>query len=49
VTFKAASNGTATLSGRAPRADRGKTYVLKITATNGVGAAIHQTFRLKIS
>lgn len=49
VTFKAGSNGTATLTGNPPRADRGKTYVLKITASNGVGGAIHQTFHLKIS
>jgi large repetitive protein len=49
VTFKAGSNGTATLTGEAPRADQGKTYVLKISASNGVVGTVHQTFRLKIS
>jgi len=47
--FRARSNGTAVLVGRAPRADRGKTFLITITASNGVGGAVHQTFRLKVS
>jgi YVTN family beta-propeller protein len=49
IRFRARSNGTAVLAGRATRADRGKTFVLTITARNGVGGAVHQIFRLKIS
>jgi hypothetical protein len=48
VTFKAGPGGTAVLAGRPPRADRGKTYVITVTARNGVGAAVRQTFRLTI-
>jgi large repetitive protein len=47
--FTARTNGTALLAGRPARADRGKTYVITVIARNGVGAAVHQTFRLKVS
>jgi YVTN family beta-propeller protein len=47
--FRARGNGTAVLAGRAPRADRGKTFRITITASNGVGGAVHQIFRLKVS
>jgi DNA-binding beta-propeller fold protein YncE len=49
IRFKDAGKGTAQLTGRASRADRGKTYVLTITARNGVGRAVRETFRLKVS
>jgi YVTN family beta-propeller protein len=49
ITFKAGPGGTAVVSGRAPRADRGKTYVITISASNGIGAVVHQTFHLKIT
>jgi hypothetical protein len=49
VRFRARSNGTAVLAGRAIRADRGKTFLITITASNGVGAPVHETFRLKVS
>jgi large repetitive protein len=49
IRFRARSNGTAVLAGRATRADRGKTFVLTITARNGVGTAVHERFRLKVS
>ena len=49
ITFSAAGKGTAKLTGRARRADRGKTYVITITASNGVGAAVRETFHLKVT
>jgi YVTN family beta-propeller protein len=49
ITFKAGAGGTAVISGRPPRADRGKTYVITVSARNGVGATVHQTFHLKIT
>ena len=49
VRFRTLDNGRGVLVGRAIRADRGKTYVITITARNGVGAAVHETFRLKVS
>ena len=49
VRFRARDNGTAVLAGRAIRADRGKTYVITVIARNGVGPAVHQTFRLRVS
>ncbi len=49
VRFSARDNGTALLAGRATRAARGKTYVITVIARNGVGAAVRETFRLKIS
>jgi hypothetical protein len=49
VRFKRQSGGTALLEGRASRADRGKTYVITVIARNGVGAAVRETFRLKVS
>jgi large repetitive protein len=49
IRFRATANGTAELSGRAARADRGKTYVITVVARNGVGAAVRETFRLKVT
>jgi DNA-binding beta-propeller fold protein YncE len=49
VRFRARADGTAVLAGRATKADRGKTFRITITASNSVGAAAHQIFRLKIS
>jgi hypothetical protein len=49
IRFRRARNGTALLEGEASRSDRGKTYVITVTARNGVGRAVHQTFRLKVS
>jgi len=49
VRFRARDNGTAVLAGRAPRADRGKTFRITITASNGIGTPVHEIFRLKIS
>jgi DNA-binding beta-propeller fold protein YncE len=49
VRFERRSGGTALLEGRASRADRGKTYVITVIARNGVGAAVRETFRLKVS
>jgi DNA-binding beta-propeller fold protein YncE len=49
VRFRARSNGTAVLAGRAGKADRGKTFVITITARNGVGGPVHEIFRLKVS
>jgi large repetitive protein len=49
VRFRARSNGAAVLIGTAPRSDRGKTYVITIIASNGIGPRVRQTFRLKIS
>jgi large repetitive protein len=49
VRFRPRSNGTAILIGKAARSDRRKVYVLTVTAQNGVGVPVHQTFRLRIS
>jgi large repetitive protein len=49
IRFRATGDGTATLSGRATRADRGKTYLITLIARNGVGAAVRQAFRLKVT
>ncbi|HUB41312.1 MAG TPA: putative Ig domain-containing protein [Streptosporangiaceae bacterium] len=47
--FRARHNGTAALAGRPARTDRRKTYVITVIARNGVGAAVRETFRLKVS
>ncbi|MCW2935581.1 MAG: hypothetical protein JWM19_6543 [Actinomycetia bacterium] len=47
VTFKANGNGTATLSGT-PLAGSGKVYHVTITASNGVGTAVPQSFSLTV-
>ena len=49
VKFRVERNGTAIVTGDPSRADIGKTYVITITARNGIGPAVHQTFRLTIS
>jgi hypothetical protein len=48
VTFVNNGNGTATLSGT-PVAGSGGTYVLTLTATNGVGSPANQSFTLKVN
>ena len=48
VTFKDNGNGTATLSGT-PGAGSAGTYLLTITASNGVGSAARQNFTLKVT
>lgn len=49
ITFKAGRNGTAVLAGTPPRADKGKTFRFTISAGNGIGPRIHETFTLKIT
>lgn len=49
VRFVRERNGTAILTGKAARSDKGKTYKITISAANGVGPPAHQTFRLKVS
>jgi large repetitive protein len=49
ITFKAGPNGTAVVAGTPPRADKGKTFKITITAGNGIGSTIHETFSLKIT
>jgi DNA-binding beta-propeller fold protein YncE len=49
VTFRAGRNGTAVLTGDPAAADKGKTYVITITAGNGVGPSVRQTFRLTVT
>ena len=49
ITFKAGQNGTAVIAGKAPRADKGKTFKVTIYARNGVGSRIHETLTLKIT
>jgi YVTN family beta-propeller protein len=48
VTFRANSNGTATLSGKPLLRARGRTFRLNLTASNGIGAAAHQVLTLSI-
>jgi hypothetical protein len=48
VTFKDNGNGTATLGG-IPAAGSGGTYSLTITASNGVGTPVNQSFALKVN
>jgi YVTN family beta-propeller protein len=47
--FTAGKNGTATISGTPARSARGKTYLIRMTARNGVGAAATQRFSLRVS
>ena len=47
--FTAASNGTATITGTPASTAKGKTYLIRLTATNGTGATITQRFTLKIA
>ncbi len=42
LSFKAKSNGTATIIGTPAKADKGHTYVIVIIARNGVGGAVKQ-------
>jgi YVTN family beta-propeller protein len=49
VRFVRERNGTAILTGKAARGAKGRTYKITITAANGVGPAVHQTFWLKVS
>lgn len=49
VSFRAAANGTAVLSGRPPRADKGRKFKVTFLAANGIGSTVRQTFTLKIS
>jgi hypothetical protein len=48
LTFRAHSDGTATLSGIPKRSATGHDFVIVITATNGTGTAARQTFTLRI-
>jgi hypothetical protein len=47
IRFTAARNGTATIAGTPAASARGKTYVITLTASNGVGTAT-QRFTLKV-
>ncbi len=49
ITFKVGPNGTAVLAGTPPRADKGKTFKFTISAGNGIGSSIYETFTLKIT
>lgn len=49
VHFTATANGTASITGTPARSTRGKTYVLQLTARNGIGAAATQRFTLKVT
>lgn len=49
VRFTAAANGTASVTGTPAKSARHKTYVLRLTARNGVGATATQRFTLTIS
>ena len=49
VRFVRERNGTAVLTGKAARGDKGRTYKITITAANGIGPAVHQIFWLKVS
>jgi large repetitive protein len=49
VRFRAGRDGTAVLVGDPVAADKGGTYVVTITAGNGVGPSVHQTFRLTVT
>jgi large repetitive protein len=49
ITFKAGRDGTAVLAGTPARTDKHRTYDITVTASNGVGGTIHETFRLKIT
>lgn len=47
--FTAGKDGTATISGTPAQSAKGKTYVLRLTATNKVGATATQRFTIKVS
>ena len=47
--FTASKNGTATISGAPAASARGKTYLIRLTATNRVGATASQRFTIKVS
>jgi large repetitive protein len=47
-TFRVHSNGTATLTGDPVASQVGKRYVIKITASNGVGRAVTQSLTIVI-
>ena len=47
--FRAAGNGTATISGTPAAATRGKTYVITLTAENGFGKVAAQRMTLHVS
>jgi DNA-binding beta-propeller fold protein YncE len=48
VRFTANKNGTATISGVAAKAARGRSYLIRLTARNGVGASATQWFTLRV-
>jgi len=48
VRFTASKNGTATISGIAAKAARGRSYLIRLTARNGVGANATQWFTLRV-
>ncbi|MCW2933266.1 MAG: hypothetical protein JWM19_4228 [Actinomycetia bacterium] len=47
--FTVGKNGTATISGTPAKSAKGKTYIIRLTATNKVGAKASQRFTLKVS
>ena len=47
LSFRATAHGTAVISGRLARSDRGRTYVIEIRARNGLGSVV-QKFRIKV-
>jgi hypothetical protein len=49
VRFIAGPKGTAVISGTAAKSARGKTYVISLTARNGVGKPATQRFSLRVS
>jgi hypothetical protein len=48
VRFTANKNGTATISGIAAKAARGRSYLIRLTARNGVGASAAEWFTLRV-
>ncbi len=48
VRFEAHANGTATLTGTPRHSDRGKHFVFRIIASNGVGRLAIQRFTLTV-
>jgi large repetitive protein len=47
--FVADKNGTAVITGKPGAADRGKQYVIRLTASNGVSPAAAQRFTIKVT
>lgn len=47
--FVAEHNGTAAITGKPARSDRGKRYVIRLTASNGVAPAATQRFTIRIT